>query len=46
MKKTREERKKAIILDYLNTKFKGKKLEVKVSPFNKNYIMYIKKQVK
>ena len=40
MKKTREERKKAIIVDYLNTKFKGEKLEVKVSPFNKNYIMY------
>jgi hypothetical protein len=40
MKKTKDERKKLIILDYLNTKFGDKKLEVKVSPFNKNYIMY------
>ena len=40
MKKTRDERKKEIILDFLNTKFKGKKLESKVSPHNPNYIMY------
>ena len=40
MKKTRDERKREIILDFLNTKFKGKKLESKVSPHNPNYIMY------
>jgi hypothetical protein len=40
MKKTIDERKKTIVLDYLNTKFKGKNLEVKVSPHNPNYIMY------
>ena len=40
MKKTRDERKKAIILDFLDTKFKGKELRFKVSPFNPNYLMY------
>jgi hypothetical protein len=40
MKKTRDERRKAIILDFLNTKFKGSELRVEISPHNPNYIMY------
>jgi hypothetical protein len=40
MKKTRQERKNLIILEWLNTKFKGSELEVEISRYNSNYIMY------
>lgn len=40
MKKTRDERRRAIILDFLNTKFKGSELRVEISSHNSNYIMY------
>ena len=39
-KKTRDQRRNDIVLDYLNTKFKPYTLETRISPRNPNYIMY------
>lgn len=40
MKKTREQKRKEIILDFLDTKFRGKKLEMKILSHNSDYYMY------
>lgn len=40
MKKTKDKREKVMMLNFLETKFNGIEVNVKVSPINPNYITY------
>ena len=40
MKKTRDERKREIVLDFLQTKFEGCELKTETSRYNKTYTVY------